>query len=275
MWKPNIDVSQTCCFWCWFLFEFYFLYLLSINNVKCYPMPDELNPCEDVMGSNLLRGSVWIVVTLTVSGNVCVLVVLFSNRSELTVPKFLMCNLAFADFCMGLYLLLIASIDLHSMGEYFNFAFDWQYGECWLKWTSRVFLLTFHPPGIGCKTAGFLTVFAGHLSIFTLTIITVERWFAITHAIYLNKRLKFRTSVIVMICGWIYSIFMAILPLFGISNYSSTRFVDEVNDTKMKSFFSLYSTYTSSTCSLVQKVGEELWVDSIKVGSTFRSNRPD
>lgn len=92
-------------------------------------MPDELNPCEDVMGSNLLRGSVWVVVTLTVSGNACVLVVLFSNRSELTVTKFLMCNLAFADFCMGLYLLLIASIDLHSMGEYFNFAYDWQYGE--------------------------------------------------------------------------------------------------------------------------------------------------
>ena len=98
--------------------------------MKCYPAPDALNPCEDVMGSNWLRGSVWVVVSLTVIGNVCVLVVLFSNRSELTVPKFLMCNLALADFSMGMYLLFIASIDLHSMGEYFNFAFDWQYGEC-------------------------------------------------------------------------------------------------------------------------------------------------
>jgi thyrotropin receptor len=101
----------------------------SKKKVICYPMPDALNPCEDVMGSNWLRGSVWIVVSLTVIGNICVLVVLFSNRSELTVPKFLMCNLALADFSMGMYLLFIASIDLHSMGEYFNFAFDWQYGE--------------------------------------------------------------------------------------------------------------------------------------------------
>jgi thyroid stimulating hormone receptor len=69
------------------------------------------------------------VVSLAVIGNVAVLVVLLSNRSEFTVPKFLMCNLALADFCMGIYLLLIASIDLHSMGEYFNLAFDWQYGE--------------------------------------------------------------------------------------------------------------------------------------------------
>lgn len=51
------------------------------------------------------------------------------HRNDVTVPKFLMSNLAFADLCMGLYLLLIAAIDVHSMGEYFNFAYDWQYGK--------------------------------------------------------------------------------------------------------------------------------------------------
>ncbi|EDS29895.1 leucine-rich transmembrane protein [Culex quinquefasciatus] len=172
-------------------------------DVKCYPMPDALNPCEDVMGSHWLRGSVWVVVLLAVFGNVAVLVVLFSNRTDMSVPKFLICHLAFADLCMGLYLLLIASIDAHSMGEYFNFAFDWQYGS-------------------GCKVAGFLTVFASHLSIFTLTIVTLERWFAITHAIYLNKRIKLSAATYIMIAGWIYSIVMAALPLVGISNYSST-----------------------------------------------------
>jgi thyroid stimulating hormone receptor len=77
--------------------------------------------------------------------------------------------------------------------------------------------------GIGCKTAGFLTVFAAHLSIFTLTIITIERWFAINKAVFLNRRLERRTAIGIMICGWIYSIIMAMLPLFGMSNYSSTR----------------------------------------------------
>uniref|UniRef100_A0A182SSH8 G-protein coupled receptors family 1 profile domain-containing protein n=1 Tax=Anopheles maculatus TaxID=74869 RepID=A0A182SSH8_9DIPT len=166
-------------------------------------MPDALNPCEDVMGSHWLRGSVWVVVLLAVFGNVAVVVVLFSNRSDLTVPKFLICNLAFADLCMGLYLLLIASIDAHSMGEYFNYAFDWQYG-------------------VGCKVAGFLTVFASHLSIFTLTIVTLERWFAITHAIYLNRRIKLSAAMYIMVVGWVYAITMASMPLFGISNYSST-----------------------------------------------------
>lgn len=77
--------------------------------------------------------------------------------------------------------------------------------------------------GAGCKVAGFLTVFATHLSVFTLTLITIERWYAITHAIHLNKRIKLRAASCIMIFGWIYSIVMSSLPLFGFSNYSSTR----------------------------------------------------
>lgn len=50
-------------------------------------------------------------------------------RFRMTVPKFLMCNLAAADFCMGLYLLLIAVQDARSIGDYFNYAIDWQSGN--------------------------------------------------------------------------------------------------------------------------------------------------
>jgi len=58
-----------------------------------------------------------------------VLIILLHSRPESTpVPRFLMCHLAFADLCLGVYLLLVASIDAHSMGEYFNYAYDWQYG---------------------------------------------------------------------------------------------------------------------------------------------------
>ncbi|XP_017119258.1 lutropin-choriogonadotropic hormone receptor [Drosophila elegans] len=173
-------------------------------NIECYPMPNDLNPCEDVMGYQWLRISVWIVVALAVVGNVAVLTVILSIRPESTpVPRFLMCHLAFADLCLGVYLLFVASIDAHSMGEYFNFAYDWQYG-------------------LGCKVAGFLTVFASHLSVFTLTVITIERWLAITQAMYLTHRIKLRQASIIMLGGWIYSVLMSSLPLFGISNYSST-----------------------------------------------------
>lgn len=47
--------------------------------LECYPKPDALNPCEDVMGSQWLRICVWVVVWLAVVGNVAVLVVLISS----------------------------------------------------------------------------------------------------------------------------------------------------------------------------------------------------
>jgi len=72
--------------------------------------------------------------------------------------------------------------------------------------------------------AGFLTVFASELSIFTLTVITCERWYTITYAIHLNKRLKLSTAGKIMAVGWIYAVAMAALPLMGISGYSKTRY---------------------------------------------------
>ncbi|KAJ9578152.1 hypothetical protein L9F63_024987, partial [Diploptera punctata] len=68
----------------------------------------------------------------------------------------------------------------------------------------------------GCQIAGFLTVFASELSIYTLTVITSERWYAITYALHLERRLRLSTA------GWLYAITMATLPLLGISGYSKT-----------------------------------------------------
>ncbi|XP_077502694.1 leucine-rich repeat-containing G protein-coupled receptor 1 [Amblyomma americanum] len=174
---------------------------LASRRVQCLPAPDAFNPCEDVMGTVVLRVAVWFVVVAAVAGNLAVLLVLLSGR--LSVSKFLMCNLAFADLCMGAYLLLIAAEDLHTRGRYFSHAILWQHGA-------------------GCKVAGFLTVFASELSIYTLTVITLERWYAITYAVHLNRRLRLRTAARIMACGWLYALLAASLPLLGISSYSKT-----------------------------------------------------
>ncbi|XP_049873661.1 lutropin-choriogonadotropic hormone receptor-like isoform X2 [Pectinophora gossypiella] len=173
------------------------------NKVECTPVPNALNPCEDVMGWSWLRASVWFVITAAVVGNVAVLLVLLTNHAEMTVPRFLMCHLAFSDLCTGIYLFMLAVIDLRSFGEFFNYAYDWQYG-------------------VGCKIAGFLSVFSGQLSVFTLTIVTVERWFAITYAIYLERRINLATAAKIMVSGWLFAILLAGLPLVGVSDYSST-----------------------------------------------------
>ncbi|XP_034018223.1 thyrotropin receptor [Thalassophryne amazonica] len=170
------------------------------EEVACSPVPDEFNPCEDIMGFGFLRVSVWFVSLLAVLGNVVVLLVLLTSHYKLSVSRFLMCHLAFADLCMGIYLLLIASVDLHTRGEYFNHAIDWQTGP-------------------GCGLAGFFTVFASELSIYTLTVITLERWYAITFAMRLDRKLRLSHAAAVMLGGWIFCFLLALLPLVGVSSY--------------------------------------------------------
>uniref|UniRef100_UPI00398E8F22 follicle-stimulating hormone receptor-like isoform X2 n=1 Tax=Pristiophorus japonicus TaxID=55135 RepID=UPI00398E8F22 len=182
--------------------EPFFDYGLCTNvvDVKCNPKADDFNPCEDIVGKDILRVIIWLMNILAIAGNVVVLIVLLTSRYKLSVPRFLMCNLAFSDFCMGLYLLLIASVDIRTKGQYYNYAIDWQ-------------------TGAGCASAGFVTVFASELSVYTLTAITLERWHTITYAMQLDRKLCLRHAVVIMCGGWAFSFTVAILPLVGISNY--------------------------------------------------------
>ncbi|XP_015720723.1 thyrotropin receptor isoform X1 [Coturnix japonica] len=184
-------------------FDSHYDYLVcgGSEDVICTPEPDEFNPCEDIMGYQFLRIVVWFVNLLAIVGNVFVLFILLTSHYKLTVPRFLMCNLAFADFCMGLYLLLIASVDLYTRSEYYNHAIEWQTGP-------------------GCNTAGFFTVFASELSVYTLTVITLERWYAITFAMHPNRKIRLRHALIIMLGGWLSCFFLALLPLVGVSSYS-------------------------------------------------------
>ncbi|XP_012869595.1 PREDICTED: thyrotropin receptor [Dipodomys ordii] len=171
------------------------------EDMVCTPKSDEFNPCEDIMGYKFLRIVVWFVSLLALVGNFFVLFILLTSHYKLTVPRFLMCNLAFADFCMGIYLLLIASVDLYTHSEYYNHAIDWQTGP-------------------GCNTAGFFTVFASELSVYTLTVITLERWYAITFAMRLDRKIRLRHAYTIMIGGWVCCFLLALLPLVGISSYA-------------------------------------------------------
>ncbi|XP_045926775.1 lutropin-choriogonadotropic hormone receptor-like isoform X2 [Micropterus dolomieu] len=123
------------------------------------------------------------------------------THHKLTISRFLMCNLAFADLCMGLYLMLIAFMDYYSRHKYYNHATDWQTGH-------------------GCGIAGFLTVFSSELSVYTLTVISLERWHTITNAMHVNKRLRMQHVTAMMGAGWGLSLLVSLLPLVGVSSYS-------------------------------------------------------
>ncbi|KAE8280490.1 Lutropin-choriogonadotropic hormone receptor [Larimichthys crocea] len=167
----------------------------------CTPEADAFNPCEDIAGFSFLRVAVWFINILAITGNLTVLLVSFTSRNKLTVPRFLMCHLAFADLCIGIYLLMIATVDLHTRGHYSQHAIEWQTGP-------------------GCSAAGFLSVFGGELSVYTLSTITLERWHTITNALQVERRLVLKQAASIMAAGWLISLGMGMLPLVGVSSYA-------------------------------------------------------
>ncbi|XP_052334193.1 follicle-stimulating hormone receptor isoform X2 [Oncorhynchus keta] len=181
--------------------HFFMDFCLNWTSVACSPAPDAFNPCEDIMGSAPLRVLIWIISVLALLGNTIVLLVLLGSRAKMTVPRFLMCHLSFADLCMGVYLVVIATVDVRTRGLYYNHAISWQ-------------------TGAGCDIAGFFTVFASELSMFTLTAITLERCHTITHALRLDRKLRLRHACAVMATGWAFSCLAALLPTVGVSSYS-------------------------------------------------------
>ena len=134
--------------------------------------------------------------------NLVVVVVMLSSDRRLNVHRFLMSNLAFADFCLGLYIFLLVCVSLNTSGDYYNHVRAWQLGA-------------------GCQIAGFLAVFSTELSVYTLTVITIERYFAIVYAMEVNTRLSLRKAVKVMIAGWLLALLLAILPIVGVNDYST------------------------------------------------------
>ena len=75
-------------------------------------------PCEDLFGWWSLRCGVWVVFLLALLGNGIVVIVLLIGRSKMDVPRFLVCNLAAADFFMGIYLGMLAVVDASTLGEF-------------------------------------------------------------------------------------------------------------------------------------------------------------
>uniref|UniRef100_G3Q433 Thyroid stimulating hormone receptor n=1 Tax=Gasterosteus aculeatus TaxID=69293 RepID=G3Q433_GASAC len=170
------------------------------HGLLCTPLPDALNPCEDVLSQGFLRVLVWVVSPLAILANFLVLFILLTSQQKMSVTRFLMGHLAFADFCMGIYLLLVASVDLYTRSHYYHYAIAWQTEG-------------------GCNLAGTISVFASELSVYTLTLISLQRWHAIFYAMRADRKIRLRHAAVLMLVGWLLCALLAMLPLVGVSSY--------------------------------------------------------
>lgn len=176
---------------------------------ECTPSNDSFNPCNDLLGEeDHLRRAIWFVAILAILGNGLVIlifigysVIIRKCKQEIFVISFLYFNLALADFLMGVYLLIIASVDAHTRGEFFFTDIEWRRGHL-------------------CEFAGFTAITSTVVSVYVLVVVTLERTYTIVKVLK-HKKLSKSVAAIVMAIGWVLGVFLALLPLIGVSDYNT------------------------------------------------------
>ena len=128
---------------------------------------------------SILYGSISLV---TVIGNVLVILVVCKNKGMQTVTNFFIANLSVADVMIGI----------------FSTPFQFQ-AALLQRWDLPAFL---------CLVAPFVKELTVNVSIVTLTVISIDRYFAILHP--LRPRCSRRVAAGVMILVWTFSLISAI-----------------------------------------------------------------
>ncbi|CAN7994956.1 unnamed protein product [Ixodes hexagonus] len=160
----------------------------------CEPRGDGISSLAHLLDNVVLRVSVWVVALVACFGNLLVLVGRMVLREQNEVHSFYIKNLALADLLMGVYLIVIASHDVRFRGEYIRHDYHWRH-----SW--------------GCSASGLLSTVSSEASVFTLTVITVDRFVSIMYPLSLKRRtLRFAWCCMTLV--WTITLLMAAVPMF-------------------------------------------------------------
>ena len=181
--RIHTDAFKFCC--------------LAGKKANCTPTPDEFSSCNDLMANPTLQISIWILGIVAILGNVFVIIwrCCFDASS---ITSLLVLNLALSDLLMGIYLIIIASVDTLYRGGYILFDEEWR-------------------SSFGCKLAGALSAISSEVSVFTLLVITIDRTLVIVFP-FKSKLWRLGTKGIKITCIAIWAIWLAVFVVTVFEN---------------------------------------------------------
>ncbi|XP_033635439.1 uncharacterized protein LOC117296560 [Asterias rubens] len=175
--------------------KYLFCCLLDETDTCVAPI-DEFSSCEDLMRNPILRVFIWILGFSALIGNAFVIIwrVRSKDREQSKkIQTFLILNLAVADLLMGVYMIIIASADLHYRSGYMIHAEEWQ-------------------ESIVCQMAGFISVLSSEASVFLLVLITTDRFLGVVFPFSIwrlhTKSARYAAAVL-----WLLALFLSLLPV--------------------------------------------------------------
>lgn len=179
-------------------FKFCCLMSSQIPADRCLPLPDEISDCEDLMSSVLQRSCIWAIGIIACVGN-CVVITWryreYQKRNYYSrVNSTLLLSLGCSDLLMGIYLIIIAGVDVYYRGCYIENADNWR----------QSFL---------CNVSGFISTVSSEASVFTLVLIALNRCFELCKPLNFKYKFTMRWTHNLIMISWILSLIIAALPL--------------------------------------------------------------
>ena len=174
-----VDFESTCCF---------------VHQAKCHPThpPPVFLTCKRLLQDTFLRTVMWILGLCAVIGNSLVCTYrLMQHTAANRVQSFLIANLALSDMMLGIYMLILASVDLYYADLFPSYAYGWQKNPL-------------------CKFAGFLAILSSEASVFFITTISIDRFFGVKNPF--GKHLGMKGTKRVVLLLWITAFAVSLLP---------------------------------------------------------------
>ena len=149
------------------------------------------------MQNFILRVSMWVLGLSALIGNACVIVFRFQEKPRGPThakQRVLIGNLAVSDCLMGVYMVVLASVDLYYRDQYFIHSDVWR----------SSFL---------CKLESFLSLLSSEASILFITLITLDRFLSIVFP-FSSVQFRGRSTKIAVVLIWVVSFLLGFVPTY-------------------------------------------------------------
>ena len=166
----------------------------ALQSVTCTSLQGNgISSCDELLKNSVLKYSIWVLGVLAFLGNLGVILWRVIGKDKNKVNSFLLTHLAVSDFLMGVYMLLIAYKDRAWDGVYFKHDVSWRASDL-------------------CIFAGVISTISSEVSVFTLSLITFDRFICIVFP-FKFRRMSMKRAVYLTTFLWILGIALAVIPL--------------------------------------------------------------
>ena len=150
--------------------------------------------CNRLLHYRILRIGIWAICILAIVANI--MVHFFGCKDEHVINKvqFLFIrNLSVSDFLMGVYLIILLSVDMYYTDYFPSHSDSWRNGTL-------------------CKIAGFLSVLSSEASVLFITLISIDRFLKVKYPLF-GRRLGTKVARVLVCSIWLVALGISIISV--------------------------------------------------------------